>query len=377
MLINFWYAAAYSEEVTADKPLKVKMLGQNFAVFRDSKGNVQCVSDVCIHRSASLAGGKIKGDCIECPYHGWQFNGEGDCTRIPSMGVNATPPARAKIDAYPVEERYGLVHVFLGDLPEEERPPILEVPEFDLEGWRAIHLEYDWEAHWERSMEAALDPAHAEFVHTGMKFAGSDEDYIIPELEVTRTKWGSELSFDLLTVAARKELQKFKPDAAQVTAFTAFHGPCCSVTRLDLAPGQTVIQYTYETPVDEFHVKKHLVSLRTMNLDPDFDEATNKTNLFVANEDKGLIEIIDPAIYPESNTKELLVPADKQIAIYREMIAEWEARGWRIDTRKVTEDRGRVGYAVPSPARRTSGNWTLDATPLLPGAAGESAKAVA
>jgi hypothetical protein len=118
--------------------------------------------------------------------------------------------------------------------------------------------------------------------------------------------------------------------------------------------------------VDEFHVNKHLVSLRSLNLDPDFDEATNKTNLFVANEDKAIIEFADPTIFPESNTKELLVPADKQIAIYREMIAEWQARGWRINTRKVTEDRGRVGYAVPCPARRTSGNWTLDSTPMLP-----------
>jgi hypothetical protein len=86
---------------------------------------------------------------------------------------------------------------------------------------------------------------------------------------------------------------------------------------------------------------------------------------------------VDPAIYPESNTKELLVPADLQIAIYREMIAEWEARGWRIDTRKVAEDRGRVGYAVPSPARRLHKNWTLDATPMLPGDQRVATKAVA
>jgi phenylpropionate dioxygenase-like ring-hydroxylating dioxygenase large terminal subunit len=377
MLINFWYAAAYSEKVTADKPIKVKMLGQNFALYRDSAGVARCVSDICIHRSASLAGGKIKGDCIECPYHGWQFNGDGECTKIPSLGIDGTPPPRAKIDAYPTEERYGLVHVFLGDLPEQERPPIMAIPEWDQEGWRSIHLEYDWKTNWERSIEAGLDPAHAEFVHTGMKFAGSDEEYALPELVVERTEWGAEQNFDIKTIAARGDLEKIKPEAAQVNAYASFHGPTCTETRLTIGPGQVVIQYMFETPMDEVTLKKHLVSVRSVNLEPGYDKAMNQMNLFVAEEDRVIIEEVDPAIYPESNTKELLVPADLQIAIYREMIAEWEAKGWRIDTRKVAEDRGRIGYAVPSPARRAHGNWTLDSTPMLPGDKQAAAKAVA
>jgi phenylpropionate dioxygenase-like ring-hydroxylating dioxygenase large terminal subunit len=377
MLINFWYAAAYSDQITADKPIKVKMLGQHFALYRDSKGVARCVSDICIHRSASLSGGKIKGDCIECPYHGWQFDGDGKCTKIPSLGIDGKPPARAKIDAYPTDERYGLVHVFLGDLPAAERPPIMEIPEWDQDGWRCIHLDYDWKSHWERSVEAGLDPAHAEFVHTGMKFAGTDEEYAVPDLDVRRTEWGAEQSFTIKTIAARGDLEKFKPKAAEVTAYASFHGPTCTETRLTLAPGQIVIQYMFETPIDEFHVKKHLVSARTMNLDPGFDKPTNQMNLFVANEDKVIIEDVDPAIYPETNTKELLVPADEQIAIYRDMIAEWEARGWRIDTRKVAEDRGRIGYAIPCPARGEAGNWTLDSTPMLPGSTAQKADVAA
>ncbi|MAF83060.1 MAG: hypothetical protein CL797_03065 [Chromatiales bacterium] len=377
MLINFWYVAAYSEAVNADRPIKVKMLGQNFALYRDSAGVARCVSDICIHRSASLAGGKIKGDCIECPYHGWQFNGDGQCTKIPSLGIDGTPPPRAKIDGYPTEERYGLIHVFLGDLPAEERPPIMAIEEYGQEGWRCIHLEYNWKTNWERSVEAGLDPAHAEFVHTGMKFAGSDAEYIVPPLDVKRLEWGAEQSFDLLTIAARGDLEKIKPQAASVNAFAAFYGPTCTATKLTLAPGQKVIQYMFETPVDEFHVKKHLVSARTVNLDPGYDKAMNQTNLFVAEEDRIIIEDVDPAIYPESNSKELLVPADEQIAVYRDMIAEWEARGWRIDTRKVAEDRGRVGYAIPCPARREQGNWVLDSTPMLPASRGEETKAVA
>ncbi|MEO7387433.1 MAG: Rieske 2Fe-2S domain-containing protein, partial [Gammaproteobacteria bacterium] len=117
MYINFWYAAARSEELTG-QPLKVRMLGQDFVLFRDSSGTVACLADTCVHRGASLGNGKIKDGCIQCTYHGWRFDRDGRCTKIPSLGAGARVPARARVDAYPVIERYGIVFAFLGDLPE-------------------------------------------------------------------------------------------------------------------------------------------------------------------------------------------------------------------------------------------------------------------
>ena len=130
MYINFWCPMATSEELT-DKPLKVRALGQDFVVFRGENGEAACVSNTCIHRGGSLSGGKIKGNCIECPYHGWQYDAAGQCRRIPSLGPKAKIPGRTQIDAYPVQEIYGLIFAFLGDLPEQERPPIIDVAEWD------------------------------------------------------------------------------------------------------------------------------------------------------------------------------------------------------------------------------------------------------
>jgi len=372
MIINFWYAAALASEIT-DKPKRVKMLGQNFAVFRDSAGVARCVSDICIHRGASLAGGKVKGDSVECPYHGWKFDGTGRCTWIPSLGVDTKPPARAKVDGYPTQEKYGIVFAFLGDLPEAERPPLMEIPEWGQEGWRWINLEYRWAANWERSVEAALDPAHAEFVHTGMKFAGADEEYAIPSnLEVKKEKWGTTMEAQLRTVAlpARQELgnadiSSVKPAAKTTTAVSTFYGPSCTITRIKFGPGQEVCQYMWETPEDEFHVAKHMVSVRSIITDPMFDDSFNKRNLFVADEDKGVVELVDPMVFPDTMTKEVFVPADAQIAVYRQYIKDWEAKGWRIDSRRVEADKGRVAYCIPSPERRTAGNWAIDAVPLV------------
>ena len=373
MFINFWYAAALASEVTAEKPRRVKMLGQNFVLFRDTQGVARCVSDICVHRGASLASGRIKGDTVECPYHGWKFDGSGTCTMIPSLGVKGKPPARAKVDGYPTQEKYGLVFAFLGDLPENERPPLMEIPEWGQDGWRCINLEYRWTANWERSIEAGLDPAHAEFVHTGMKFAGTDEEYVLPDkLPVQREPWGTTLQVQLRTVAlpsrpqlGNADISSVKPQANMVTAISSFFGPNCTITRLKFSGRDEVCQYMWETPEDEFHVAKHLVSVRTIVIDPMFDDSFNKRNLFVADEDKRVIEDVDPMIFPDTLTKEVFVPADAQIAAYRDYIKEWEQRGWRIDSRQVDADKGRVAYCIPGPERRSSGNWAIDAVPLV------------
>ena len=113
MYINFWYPMATTEDLT-DQPLKVRALGQDFVVFRGEDGEAKCLSNTCTHRGGSLAGGKIAGNCIQCPYHGWEFDAEGCVQRIPSLGPNPKIPARTRIDAYPVDERHGIIFAFLG-----------------------------------------------------------------------------------------------------------------------------------------------------------------------------------------------------------------------------------------------------------------------
>jgi phenylpropionate dioxygenase-like ring-hydroxylating dioxygenase large terminal subunit len=114
MLINFWYALARSEELD-EQPLKTRALDHDFVLFRDGQDATHCLANTCVHRNGSLAVGLIDADCIQCPYHGWQYNGDGVCTRIPTLPACSTIPDSARVDAYPVEERYGLIFAFLGD----------------------------------------------------------------------------------------------------------------------------------------------------------------------------------------------------------------------------------------------------------------------
>jgi len=371
MYINFWYVAGTSEELT-DKPLKRRMLGQDFVLFRDGDGVVHCLSNTCVHRGGSLAGGKITGNHVQCPYHGWEFDGEGRCQKIPSLGKGAKVPARARVDAYPTQERYGLVFAFLGDLPEQERPPIMDIPEFGGnepdEGWRATLQFFDWDFDFKRSMENGIDGAHNEFVHPTHSFSGTKETYI-PEPSIDETEWGVGFFVERLAPPLpEKKMQAAtgRTEDAIIRAGTGTFGVSSIWTYIYPTPEIKIHQYLFETPVEDSHTNLYLLNLRNFLLDASDDERIMDRNENTAFQDRDVLLAVHPVMTPETRTRELFVPTDSPIARYRDKLKEWEQRGWRIDTNQVERNRLKIAYAIPSPDRRTSKGWVLDSIPLQP-----------
>ncbi len=366
MFINFWYAAEESKNLT-DQPLHVRMLGQDFVVFRDSSGEAHCLSNTCCHRGASLAHGKIKGDCVECPYHGWQYDGDGVCRRIPSMGPDAKIPTRAKVDAYPTEERYGLIFAFLGDLREDERPPILKIPEWDQEGWRWTSLNYAWETDYKRAMENSLDPAHTEFVHPMFGYEGERDDYKVPDLEFNDYEWGTGVRWLGTSSSTKPDSLKssVREEGANTYANNGHLGPTHSWVFLDFTKDNGFRQYSYATPIDEKNYRNFFFNGRNFLMDPSQDERVFTRLKEVAEQDRNVVERIRPFFTPGTNAREIFVSADGSVGPYREKLAEWEAKGWRIDIDEVNRNKDKVAYAIPSPARRESKGWALDPIPLI------------
>lgn len=371
LFINFWYAAEESDNVTSKKPVHVRMLGQDFVMFRDSSGQAHCLSNVCAHRGGSLAHGKLKDDSLECPYHGWRFNGDGACALIPSMGKDANIPSRAKVDSYPTQEKYGLIFAFLGDLPERERPPILEIPEWDKKDWRATLLVTEWNFDYKRSIENAIDLAHNEFTHTFQIHTEGDENFVVPDLELIESEWECGVRADLPgqklgsadTAKMKKGIGDMEPGPSQI--YTAYHGISSFRTYIHPTPDVHIRQYFFESPIDESHTRLFFINLRNFMIDPKDDEAVIEPNIIVVREDGDVLEQIRPVLTPETNTNEVLVGADKPIARYREWVRELEAKGWRIDVDKVAQTKGKVAYAIPGPSRRNSKGWALDPIPLI------------
>lgn len=178
-------------------PQRAVLLGEALAVFLTESGRPAVVSDRCAHRGASLSMGKVEGDAIQCPYHGWEWAGEdGACTRIPSLPDQSQVTPGARIPAYPVREQWGLVWTVLGEPLGE--PPYL--PWFDAEEWTWGHGEpFELPVGLGLMIENFRDVSHFAFVHQAT--LGAMPEVIEPlepkrdGLEVTlrrKVEWGDD-----------------------------------------------------------------------------------------------------------------------------------------------------------------------------------------
>ena len=368
MYINFWYPIGRSDEISDDKPFRSELFGLKFVAFRDKNGDAHVLSDTCVHRGGALSKGWVKDGCVVCPYHGWRYEGDGKCTTVPSLGYDAKPPARAKVDSYPVQERYGIVFAFLGDLPEEERPALYEIPEWGQEGWRANELiVLDVPYYYERSMENGVDPAHNEFVHPTQGFAGTRDDYFVRDFETEEWPLGCGLTLVMESSGKKDGIgSKIRDFDSQTTATTGTYGPNTLITLIRLTPEKWLHQYFFEAPIDGNNTRIYFINMRNTLMEPEYDKGVEKQNLQIAHQDIEVLSELDPVRTPDTNTKEIMLPADKVVVRYREWLKEWQEKGWRIDQRTLREKLGDVAFAIPSPQRRLSGNWVLDPVPLMP-----------
>ncbi len=367
MYINFWYPIARSEEITGDKPLRVELLTMPFVAFRDEDGAAHVLADTCVHRGGSLGKGWVKEGRAICPYHGWEYDGSGVCTKIPSL-ANKKIPARAKVDSYPVQERYGIVFAFLGDLPEAERPPLYDVEEYGTDGWKSQLYVYEADCNYERSVENGLDPIHNEFVHPAQGAPVLPPEQQSSPVPMEDIPWGSKFYMhyphkkDFNT-----ELSDVKSGDRIGSAGSWFQGPNQLVTWIDISAENSFHQYIFEAPIDEGRTRIFFLNMRNWLLDDQYDMRIEKPTLEIVQEDVNVLETLQPVKTPPNNTKEILVPGDTVVLRYREWLAEWDANGWRMDTTRLQAERQGTAFAIPSPGRRESGNWVLDPVPLQPG----------
>jgi phenylpropionate dioxygenase-like ring-hydroxylating dioxygenase large terminal subunit len=280
------------------------------------------------------------------------------------------------------------VFAFLGDLPEAERCPIMEIAEYrgdrPDEGWRATIQHFDWDFDFQRSMENGIDGAHNEYVHPTHGYSGDRDDI---RIAVENYRWVDD-EWDTGFFGSRRAPPLADPkmreasgrhEDAVITGGTGHHGVAQIWTLIHPTATMSIHQYLFETPIDEGRTSLYLVNLRNFLVDPSEDARMMTRNEVVATQDRDVLREVHPVMTPRVRTKEFFTPADTAIGKYRDKLQRWEDRGWRIDTDAVRRSRGKVAYAIPCPARREQAGWVLDAVPLVParaavaGAAGGSA----
>lgn len=160
--LNCWWVAAFSKDVNEDLIGKW-LLDMPVVLFRDSKGDVIALEDRCPHRSAPLSKGCRRGDNVECIYHGFTFNTEGECVRVPSIQGDP-PPFRVK--KFPVIEQYPFVWIYLGD-PEaiDNTPGPMDLEWADDESFALEAGHINLSGNYMLLKENVLDLTHFGFVH--------------------------------------------------------------------------------------------------------------------------------------------------------------------------------------------------------------------
>ena len=165
---EYWYPAIEARKVRRT-PVHLTMLGDDLVLFRDGAGKVVALGDWCPHRGARLSLGvcEFKGT-VTCPYHGYVFDGTGQCVAGLIERPDSPFVGKLRARAYPTDERMGIVFVWMGEtapvLVDEDLPAELSDPE--LTGRRYMRVKM-WEANWTEPMAQGID-FHEFYLHRGV-----------------------------------------------------------------------------------------------------------------------------------------------------------------------------------------------------------------
>jgi len=360
---NYWYAVEFGH-VIGTEPHHVELMGQQLVLWRDRGGVLHAQSDVCIHRGGSLAGGKVVDDCVECPYHGWRYDSSGQCTKIPANRAGLPIPKKARIDTYPCEERYGYAFVFLGDLPEDERPPLPYIDVLDqvatarIEGYRAITGEFAWRANFERVLENGVDIAHAPFVHAGS--FGNPDSPEVEDYDVEEVRYGDWVVGNLSTVhldppqpsGIWKLVSKKGAERPPIKTRTGVFFPNMTMLEVNLPLG-TMRIFTAVVPINANHSISKWTMMRSFFTGSWADRDSRRRTDKIFLEDQPTVEGQRPELVPVDLTAELHVKSDANQVAYRRWRQSCLDRGWGVEDHVVGRDGDyHEVRVIPSPARR-------------------------
>jgi len=197
-----WIPACLSEEVAErdGAPVRIRLLGEELAAFRDSSGRLGVLDEHCPHRRASLALGRNEECGLRCLYHGWKIDVEGNIVERPSEPATAGADRRGKHRTYPCRESGGFVWVWMGD--PEAPAPFLPPAWAPSPGIRTSVVKMHVNCNWAQVLEGAIDSAHSSSLHaTDMVPVSLDDGTAqqewrrpsvdkAPRLHVERTPWG-------------------------------------------------------------------------------------------------------------------------------------------------------------------------------------------
>jgi phenylpropionate dioxygenase-like ring-hydroxylating dioxygenase large terminal subunit len=170
LIREYWIPALPSNEFpTPDSPAKrMRLLGENLVMFRDSDGNVGCFPESCPHRGASLYFGRSEEGGLRCIYHGWKYNVQGQCLEMPSEPETSNYREKVHIRNYPCNDVNHMIWLYMGSRGTPPPFPAFDVNLIPEENAfpPVIMME---EANWFQNLEGDTDSVHLDWLHARLR----------------------------------------------------------------------------------------------------------------------------------------------------------------------------------------------------------------
>jgi nitrite reductase/ring-hydroxylating ferredoxin subunit len=355
LLRCYWQPLALVDELAAERPLKaIRLLGQDFVLFRNDSGALGLIDRDCPHRGADLAFGRIENGGLRCLFHGWLFDVDGSCLETPAEPEGSTLCSRVRQRSYPVCERSGIVFGYLG---EGEPPAFPALDCFVAPETHVFAFKGFLNCNWLQALEVGVDPAHASFLHRffededtsgayGRQFRGASADsdmpmtmvlreFSRPRIEIESTEIGFRIialrdlgnSRTHVRVTNLMFPQAFVIPMSQDMTITQWHVPVDDVSCYWYA-----VFTSFAAPVDKAEMRRQRLQLYTL---PDYKprlgqandygfdtrEQMNRTYTGMGEDinlhDQWAVESQGPI---QDRTREHLGQTDKGIVAYRKLL---------------------------------------------------------
>lgn len=303
---HFWHPVMYSHELGTD-PARVTLCGEQLVAVRlDDKLSV--FNDLCAHRGTALSLGKVVdgpsgGQELRCPYHGWQFNRQGNCTLAPQR-PDLAGHLRARVKSYNVAEKFDLIWVCLVDEPHY---PLPEFPEYDdPDFYNVLVPTTTWKCSAPRRTENYSDLSHFAIVHDG--YLGYADHPAVPPHNVWREEAVGQFCMDIEGPMLEPRSIKnagvdVEGDVVRVRKAYRLHMPL-TVRLTTVAEGRyCTARFFHPTPVDSTHIRNFTVVARNFGSE-NADKVADWMQL-VYEQDRPVVESQRPESLPEDLSFEM------------------------------------------------------------------------
>ncbi len=243
-----WYLAFPAKELKKGDTISRKLLGRKLLFGRDGNGRVFCLRDICPHRGIPLSYGEFDGSVIECCYHGWCFNTEGRCTKVPSLCDSDIDTTKIKVPHYSTREINGNIWVYI---PVSDKKGVATsngaFPEVSLEEKYNFRLlaSTELKCNIDHAVIGLMDPSHGPYVHTSWWWR-SKKHQIKKEKKFSPYNYG----FKMVKHQPSQNSNIYKLFNKDVSTEITFQLPGVRVEHIRIGNGDIILLTTL-TPVHE------------------------------------------------------------------------------------------------------------------------------